>query len=845
MTDKTAHTLPVSIEVRDAYVHNLKHIDVDIPLNQLVAIAGVSGSGKSSLALGVLYAEGSRRYMEALSTYTQRRITQAAAAQVQSVRYLPAAVALKQRPSVPGVRSTVGTMTEVLNILRLMFSRLSSPRCPNGHQVPPTIEIAHAMAAEGDQMGRITCPTCGVQFYVPGAEDFAFNSNGACPTCGGTGSLRQIDPATLIGDPTKSINDGAVASWHLPGRNFMSFVVAQMGVRVDVPYQDLTDHEKDLVLNGEKREYQIHIPTATGKVFTMDHAVYENASNAISDTLASSTNERTLKRLDRFYKVMTCPTCHGSRFAPKLLTSLINGKNIAEVSAMTIAELNNFVGGIAPALPDEMQHLAAQLVGELTRLLQPLLELGLNYLTLDRAGESLSTGELQRIQLTKVLHSETTGVLYVLDEPSVGLHAANVDGLISVMKRLVAIGNSVVVVDHNSSIISACDYLIEIGPGAGEVGGEIVTQGPVAKVIQDPKSLIGPYLSGQAPIEIHQKTPLKTLFKKGHLQVGVSHQYNLNNVTADFPINRLTMVSGYSGAGKTTLILQSLVPAIEAQRHHQPLPSQVTTLDNHHIRQVRVINSVPVGKNVRSTVATYSGILDRIRDLYAATPEAQKKGYSASRFSYNLKAGACPMCGGTGSINLDIQYLPDIAQVCPTCEGKRYNPETLTVKWHGYNIAELLALSVTDALDVFSDEPAIETTLQVLNDMGLGYLMLGENTPALSGGEAQRLKLVTQMGRKQQGTLYVFDEPSVGLHPRDITVLLKVFDQLLANGATIITIEHDLQMIANGDYNLDLGPKGGNEGGQLLVSGTIDDLISSKKSETGRYLKKALANQKV
>lgn len=839
---KLENMIPMTIEVRDAYVHNLKHIDVDIPLHQVVAISGLSGSGKSSLALGVLYSEGSRRYLSALSTYTRRRVTQASPAQVSAVKYLPAAIALRQRPSVPGSRSTVGTMTETLNVLRLMYSRLASHRCPNGHQVPPTIEVARKMAVAGDEMGKITCPVCGVKFAVPAAEDFAFNSTGACPTCGGSGQVRQIDPETLIADPTKSLQDGAVASWHLPGRNFMPYVIEQLGVRINVPYQDLTEKEKDLVLHGEKKQYQITIPSSTGRVFSMDHALYENAYQAVEDTAKNSTNERTLARLDRFYNFAQCPTCHGTRLAPHLLTSLLDGKNIAEVSAMTLEEIADFVKQLRGHLPENMKTMAEQIIKELTQSLTPLLELGLNYLSLDRPGASLSTGELQRIQLVKTLHSQTTGVLYVLDEPSIGLHPANVTGLIDIMHRLVQMGNSVVVVEHDPTIIAASDYIIETGPGAGKVGGQIVASGTPTQIMQNDDSLIAPYLSREKELTQRRLIPEKETFAEGSLGIHVTDKFNLHDVSVDFPLKRLSIVSGFSGAGKTSLILDSLIPAIQAQQKKRPLPKHVERLNNDEIKTVKMIDSTPVGKNVRSTVATYSGIFDQIRSLFASTPAAKRKKYTASRFSYNVKTGACPTCKGTGVINLDIQYLPDMEETCPTCGGRRYNDDTLKIKWHEYSIADILSLSIEDALPVFKDQPAIYHTLQLLNEIGLGYLILGEGTPALSGGEAQRLKLASQMGREQTGTLFVFDEPTVGLHPKDVEVLLEVLGGLLEQGATIIVIEHNLQMIANADYCLDLGPKGGKQGGQVLVAGSLEQLRLSSSSLTGQYLRKELKN---
>ncbi|GAB6091815.1 excinuclease ABC subunit UvrA [Furfurilactobacillus curtus] len=829
-------TIPDNIEVRGARVNNLKNVSVDIPLNAFVAITGRSGSGKSSLAMGVLYAEGARRYLNALSTYTRRRISQVSAAMVDSVQYLPSALALRQRPQVPGVRSTVGTMSESLNVLRLMFSRLGSMVCPNGHRMSPTLAVA-----END--GWVDCPTCGIHFRARGAEDFAFNSAGACPTCGGLGEVRQIAVDRLIGDETKTIRQGAVNAWHLPGRNFMPIVAEAVGIRIDVPYKDLTEREKQLVLHGQKATYAINIPSRSGKIFHMDNAVYENAYNAVADSLATTNNERAIQRLNRFYEFDTCPTCQGTRFNPVLLDQLMVETNIATASQMDLDQLTHFANQIETWLPEDMRHLGHDLVKEFLNSLAPLKDLGLNYLTLDRAGNTLSTGELQRIQLGRTLRSETTGVLYVLDEPSVGLHPANVTGLIEVFHQLIAQGNSLVVVDHDTRIIGAADYVLEIGPGAGRAGGQVINQGTVAQIEHDESSLIAPFLNGTTPIRQRQVIPEAQLFKKGNLTVAVSQRFNLKHVVAHFPKNRLSVVSGMSGAGKTTLVLDSLIPAIQAQVAHDPLPKYVSKLDRAKLRHVIKVDSVPVGKNIRSTVATYTNILDVVRNLFANTKEAQRQEWSASHFSYNLNDGACPQCHGTGTISMDVQFLPDIEEVCPICHGQRYNPETLAIKWHGLNVAEVLALSVDDAREVFKDEPNIAKTLNALHEMGLGYLQLGESTPTLSGGEAQRLKLVAKMGQRQTGTLYVFDEPSVGLHPLDIRQLLEVFDQLIADGATVIVIEHDLDVIANADYVIDMGPAGGNHGGQVVAAGTPEKIAATGASVTGKYLKTHLNKQ--
>lgn len=822
-----------SIEVRGAKTNNLKNIDVDIPLGKMTGITGRSGSGKSSLAMGTLYGEGMRRYLNALSTYTRRRISQSNQADVTSIRHLPSALALRQRPQVPDIRSTVGTMTEALNVLRLMFSRLGSMVCPNGHRIGPTL----AVAMDADMTG-MDCPVCGVHFMPYGAEDFAFNSAGACPTCQGTGEVREINPALLINEEL-TIRDGAVNAWRTPGRTFMPLVAEAAGINIDVPYKDLPKAQQDQVLHGERQEYEINIPSKSGKVFHMDHAVFENAYNAIADSMKSSTNERTIKRLNQFYTFQTCPTCHGTRFNPALLSQHLRDKNIAELSDYTIEDLVTFARELTTTLPTDMQKMGQKLVDELLELLDAPTQLGLDYLTLSRAGNTLSTGELQRIQLGRTIRNETTGVLYVLDEPTVGLHPENVAGLLRIFKTLLEQGNTLVVVDHDMEVIGASDYVIEIGPGSGEHGGEVIFAGDVAAAKQS-ATLVAPYLNGQAQAQTRTLAPSETLFDEGSIEITVAQKNNLHDVTARFPKNRLTSVTGMSGAGKTTLILDLLAPGIVAQNEGRALPDGTQALDNSGVQTVVMVDSVPVGKNARSTVATYTNILDNLRKMYAALPAAKERQFTASDFSYNA-AGACPTCGGVGQITMDVQYLPDVTEVCPTCLGTRYRSDVLDTKWHDYTIADLLALSVTEALKVFQDEPKILKTLTALSELGLDYLTLGESTPELSGGEAQRLKLVTQIHQKQETSLFIFDEPSVGLHPLDIENLLHVFDLLLKRGATIITIEHDLEVIANSDWIVDLGPGGGTHGGQIVGSGTPTDLAASPESVTGNYLQAYLA----
>ena len=830
---------PSKIEVIGGRVNNLKNINVNIPLHKFVAISGLSGSGKSSLAMGILYSEGARRYLDSLAAYTRRRISQVGRAQVDEVKHIPSALALRQRPAVPGVRSTVGTVTEVFNILRLIFSRLGSPVCPNGHRVPPTIKIAEAMDLTGEAMGRLTCPTCGIQFYAFSAEDFAFNSDGACQKCQGLGTVEQIDDSKIIADENLTLEKGAVATWQIPGRNWMWRIARELGVRTDIPYKELNAKEKDIVLHGKERKVPIDLPTSTGRVYHLD-ALYENAYNAVANSRKTTKSERGLQRINSFYKFSTCPRCHGYRIDPSRWQQLVAGKNIVEAEKLTLGELTQYMDEILASLPQDMQDLAENLTSELLHQVKPLLKLGLDYLSIDRQASSLSTGELQRIQLGRTLRTETTGVLYVLDEPSVGLHPDNVAGLIDVFHELVNQGNSLVVVDHETSIINAADWVIEIGPGSGSQGGEIISQGIPKEIEHNEKSLIGPYLTGKAPLFVRPRVNKNQIFKHGKIKLDVTERFNLKNLHVQIPVNRLTSVTGFSGAGKTTLILDSLIPALKAQKNNSERPKWVKSLNNNYIKNVVSVDSTPVGKNQRSTVATYTDIMDNLRKLFAKQPLAKKLKYRASHFSYNNKEGACPACGGTGVISLDIQYLPDMVETCSVCGGHRFNQNVLQVKWHNLSIADVLDYSVDDALkeEIFQKEPKINKTITTLHDMGLGYLHLGESTPALSGGEAQRLKLTSHIHQKQKGTLFVFDEPTVGLHPQDVRTLLQVFQRLLEQEGTIITITHDLDIMANSDYMIDMGPRGGLQGGKIIASGSPVDISQNSGSLTGKYLAK-------
>ncbi|MFC9993476.1 excinuclease ABC subunit UvrA [Nocardia sp. NPDC127526] len=821
----SADHLPEAIHVVGARVHNLRDLDVDVPLWQWVAITGLSGSGKTSLAMDVLYAEGYQRFLEGLSTYTRRRIAQAERPDVDRIDFLPATLALRQRPPIPTRRSTVGTMTEVYNVLRLMYSRLGSHLCPTGYRLPPMLEVA--------VRGYVDLPECGGRFELPGAESFAFDSFGACPRCGGLGTVEEIDDDALVPNPDLTITAGAVAPWKLPLRDFQPQIAAQLGVRIDVPYRELTQREKDIVLDGPAVKRHVVVTTKSGRAAELN-GTYENARAAVRHSLANSSSETTRERLSKFFTLHTCPDCHGARLRPEALTTLVEGRDIAATSALTLAQLRPWAGGLPERLPTELEPLAKRLTAEFIRTIEPLLTLGLGYLTLDRAGATLSTGERQRIQLTATLQARSTGMLYVLDEPSIGLHPANVEGLRSVIRALVDNGNSVVMVDHDVDLLRWADQLIEMGPGAGRAGGAIVAQGTVDEVAADPNSVTGPYLSGTAETRMREQRPVRA--EDEHLEITVGDYYTLHRVTARIPVARLTLVTGVSGSGKTSLVLDSLVPALTAELARRRLPRHVRALRTGGIQRVVTVDSTPIGNNSRSTPATYSGAFDGIRALFAATPLARERQWGAGRFSYNVKGGQCPECAGLGEVALDVQYLPDMTVTCPTCHGARYNPETLEVRVDGLTIADVLQLTVADAAERFADSPRIGPPLHALREVGLGYLCLGEPTPALSGGEAQRMRLANGLRSSQSHTLYVFDEPTTGLHPEDVRTLLGVLDRLLRAGATIIAIDHDLDLIANADHVIDMGPGGGPDGGRIVATGTPREIAAAEDSLTGRYL---------
>ena len=821
------------IKIRGAKVHNLKNIDVDVPLNRIVGIAGVSGSGKSSLALGVLYAEGSRRYLDALSSYTRRRMTQAATAQVDQVLYVPAALALHQRPGVPGIRSTFGTGTELLNSLRLMFSRLASHRCPDGHYLKPTLAVAAGQ--------ELVCPECGKHFFAPSAEELAFNSQGACRACDGTGIVRAVDRTTLVPDESLSIDEGAVAPWNSLMWSLMTDVCREMGVRTDIPFRELTEKEKDIVYNGpaEKKHILYH-SKKTNQAGELDFTYY-NAVYTVENALSKVKDEKGMKRVEKFLKEDTCPDCRGSRLSEAARAPRLQGISLDAACRMTLSDLVKWVADVPSSLPEEMRPMAESICESFQTSAKRLLDLGLGYLTLDRASSTLSTGERQRMQLARAVRNRTTGVLYVLDEPSIGLHPSNIVGLTGVMEDLIADGNSVVLVDHDTQVLSVSDWIIEMGPGAGADGGLVIAEGTPASLSGNPGSIIGPFLSGSAETHLREQASLSGMFSDGKIRLSTSEIHTVKPLEVEIPKGKLTVVTGVSGSGKTTLILESLIPGLESLIRGKKLPEHVRSIEAEGIEHVKLIDATPIGINVRSTVSTYANVHDELRKTFARTADAKERKYKAGDFSYNTGKLRCPVCDGTGEISLDVQFLPDVDIPCPECRGSRYAKDAEKIKYtnkkgESYSLPELMDMNVSRALQACKDLKLVRQRLQVLEDLGLGYLTLGEETPSLSGGEAQRLKLASEMGKTQSDSVFVFDEPTIGLHPLDVRTLLGVFQTLIDHGATVIVIEHDLDVIRNADYIIDMGPGGGDDSGRIVAVGTPEEIRETAESITGKYI---------
>lgn len=699
--------------------------------------------------------------------------------------------------------------------------------------MPPSLAVAAGK--------ELVCPECGARFYAPSAEELAFNSQGACQKCGGTGTVRTVDLNSLVPDDSLTIDGGAVAPWNSLMWSLMTDVCRAMGVRTDVPFRDLTDREKEIVYHGPaEKKHILYKAKNSNQAGELDFTYY-NAVYTVENALAKVKDESGMKRVEKFLKEEICPDCHGTRLSAVARAPKLRGISLDEACAMTLAGLVKWVQGVPGSLPEEMRPMAASICEAFESTAKRLTDLGLGYLTLDRSASTLSTGERQRMQLARAVRNRTTGVLYVLDEPSIGLHPSNIVGLTGVMHDLVADGNSVILVDHDTQILKEADWIIEMGPEAGAGGGHVIAEGTVPAIEENSASQIGRFLSGKADTLIRRRAERDRIFENGAIHLSTSQIHTVRPLDTDIPKGRLTVVTGVSGSGKTTMVLESLVPALEAAIAGTALPAHIREIRADGIAHVKLIDATPVGINVRSTVATYAGIHDELRKIYAKLPGAKSKGYKASDFSYNTGSLRCPGCDGTGVVSLDVQFLPDVNIPCPDCRGSRYASEAYDVKLtdktgKSVSLPELMDMDVNAAIGFCSDMKAVCQRLNVLKQLGLGYLTLGEETPGLSGGEAQRLKLASEIGRTQTDSVFVFDEPSIGLHPLDVQVLLGVFQTLLTSGATVVVIEHDLDVIRNADYVIDMGPGGGDAGGRIVASGTPEEIRENPHSITGRYV---------
>ena len=776
------------VRVRGASEHNLRNVDLDIPRNAMVAFTGVSGSGKSSLAFGTLYAEAQRRYFESVAPYARRLLHQVGAPHVQEITGLPPAVALQQRRGAATSRSSVGTITTLSNLLRMLYSRAGD--YPVG--------AAH-LAAE------------------------AFSPNtvaGACPRCHGLGVVHDVSEELLVPDPSLSIRDGAIAAWPgaWQGANLRS-IVSGLGIDIDRPWSRLRKKDRDWLLFTDEQPSVLVKPERD----RIDHGYYGkfwSARKHVMHTLADSKSERMRERALRYVEDAPCPDCHGSGLRPEALAVTFAGRSIAEVNQLSFVELAALLRPVA-TLPGESNEVAARICADLVARVEVLLHLGLGYLSLGRSSTTLSPGEAQRLRIATQLRSGLFGVVYVLDEPSAGLHPADAEPLLDVLDRLKAAGNSLFVVEHDLDVVRRADWVVDIGPGAGEAGGRVLYSGPVAGLEEVAESATSAYMFGRADeLEHDVRDP------QGWLALTGVSRHNLHDVSVDIPLCVLTAVTGVSGSGKSTLVSQVLAED----------PTALESFD-----RLVVVDQRPIGRTPRSNLATYTGMFDAVRKLYAATDAARARGYGAGRFSFNVPEGRCETCQGEGFVSVELLFLPGTYAPCPTCHGARYNAETLEVTYRGKNVAEVLALTVDQAAAFLADVPAATRSLETLRDVGLGYLRLGQPATELSGGEAQRIKLATELQRARRGhALYLLDEPTSGLHPSDTALLLRQLHRLVDAGNTVVLVEHDLDAIATADWVIDLGPGGGDAGGRVIATGTPADVAQVEESATAPYLARRL-----
>lgn len=824
---------PGFVRVRGAREHNLRNVDVDIPRDALVVFTGVSGSGKSSLAFSTVYAEAQRRYFESVAPYARRLIDQVGVPDVDSIEGLPPAVALQQQRGTPSTRSSVGSVTTLSSLIRMLYSRAGS--YPAGQPM----------------------------LY---AEDFSPNlPQGACPQCHGLGRVYEVTEALMVPDPSLTIRQRAVASWPLAwqGQNQRDILVT-LGYDVDIPWRDLPKKQRDWILFTEETPtvpvYAGFTPAQTRdalkrKLEPSYQGTFTGARRYILHTFTHSQSALMKKRVSQFMQGSPCPLCEGKRLNKAALSVKFAGVDIGELSQMSLLQLAELLRPVAEGQGDKKlsveKRLAAQRIAQdLLERVSTLTDLGLGYLALERSTPTLSSGELQRLRLATQLGSQLFGVIYVLDEPSAGLHPADGEALFAALDRLKAAGNSLFVVEHDLETMRRADWLIDVGPAAGEHGGQVLYSGPPAGLAQIEASQTREYLFAEKrPVSQPPRQPT------GWLSLEGVTRNNLNDLSVDFPLGCFTAVTGISGSGKSSLVSQALLELVGAGLGRVVETEDEPSLEDdapqtsggrisgglEHIRRLVQVDQKPIGRTPRSNLATYTGLFDNVRKLFAATPAAKKRNFDAGQFSFNVAKGRCPNCEGEGFVSVELLFMPSVYAPCPTCHGARYNPETLAIKWEGLTIAQVLGLTVEQAVEVFAEEPGVLRSLQVLRDIGLGYLRLGQPATELSGGEAQRIKLATELQRNARGaTLYVLDEPTTGLHPRDVDRLLSQLNHLVEAGHTVIVVEHEMRVVAQSDWVIDIGPGAGDRGGKVVVSGTPQKVAKSKGSRTAPFLGREL-----
>ncbi|MFV9510568.1 excinuclease ABC subunit UvrA [Tepidibacillus sp. LV47] len=934
-----------SIEIKGARVHNLKNIDVSIPRDKFVVLTGLSGSGKSSLAFDTIYAEGQRRYVESLSAYARQFLGQMDKPDVDSIEGLSPAISIDQKTTSRNPRSTVGTVTEIYDYLRLLFARIGKPHCPEhgveisaqtidqmvdriltypertkiqilapivkgrkGEHVKTldyikkegfvrvridgeiydlgeeikleknkkhTIEVVvdriilksdietrladsletALQLADGqvlvDIIGqeellfsqKLACPICGFSIDELSPRMFSFNSPyGACPTCDGLGSKMEVDPDLVIPDPKRTLAEGAIEPWAGSSSNYypqlLEAICDHIGIDMETPVEQLTKEQLNLILYGSEGEkIRFHYTNDFGQVkeaFIPFEGVIPNLERRYKETVSDHVRDH----IEQYMSHKACPTCKGTRLKKEVLAVTVGGKNIAYVTDLSIKEAILFFEKLE--LTEKEKTIASLVLKEIKSRLSFLANVGLDYLTLSRSAGTLSGGEAQRIRLATQIGSSLMGVLYILDEPSIGLHQRDNDRLIKTLERMRDLGNTLIVVEHDEDTMLAADYIIDIGPGAGIHGGYVTAQGTPEEIMQNDQSLTGQYLSGKKfiPVPRERRKP-----NGKWLKVVGAKENNLKNITVDIPLGVFISVTGVSGSGKSTLVNEILYKALAKELNHAKVkPGQYKKVEGlEHLDKVIAIDQSPIGRTPRSNPATYTGVFDDIREVFASTQEAKVRGYKKGRFSFNVKGGRCEACRGDGIIKIEMHFLPDVYVPCEVCKGKRYNRETLEVKYKGKTIADVLDMTVEDALEFFKNIPRIQRKLQTLYDVGLGYIQLGQPATTLSGGEAQRVKLASELYRRSNGrTLYILDEPTTGLHMDDVARLLKVLHRLVDNGDTVLVIEHNLDVIKTADYIIDLGPEGGDGGGTVVATGTPEEIVNVPESYTGIYLKRIL-----